>query len=153
MLVATLQPPDGAFDFTRAVDAATGAAIGLLVGSVLLPVDPQRLVGARHLAPVIDGLAAALDFIARAVEDRDEAEADRAVEAVAQLRPEHDELEDSIAAAADAARLSLGRREALLEIGKLSSWPATFGSPWRTPARWRAGSAGRSRPRTPPRPR
>ena len=69
---------------------------------------------------MIDGLAAALDFIAKAVEDRDEAEADRAVEAVARLRPEHDELEDSIAAAADAARLSLGRREALVEIGKLS---------------------------------
>ena len=119
VLVATLQPPDGAVDFTRAVDAATGAAIGLLVGSILLPVDPQRLVR-KDLGPVIDGLAAALDFIAKAVEDRDEAEADRAVEAVARLRPEHDELEDSIAAAADAARLSLGRREALVEIGKLS---------------------------------
>jgi uncharacterized membrane protein YgaE (UPF0421/DUF939 family) len=119
VLVATLQPPDGAFDFTRAVDAATGAAIGLLVGSVLLPVDPLRLVR-KDLGPVIDGLAAALDFIAKSVEDRDEAEADRAVEAVARLRPEHDELEDSIAAAADAARLSLGRRETLVEIGKLS---------------------------------
>jgi uncharacterized membrane protein YccC len=119
VLVATLQPPDGAFDFTRAVDAATGAAIGLLVGSVLLPVDPLRLAR-KDLGPVIDGLAAALDFIAKAVEDRDEAEADRAVEAVGRLRPEHDELEDSIAAAADAARLSLGRRDALVEIGKLS---------------------------------
>ena len=54
------------------------------------------------------------------MEDRDEAEADRAVEAVARLRPEHDELEDSITAAADAARLSLGRRGALVEIGKLA---------------------------------
>jgi uncharacterized membrane protein YgaE (UPF0421/DUF939 family) len=119
VLVATLQPPDGAFDFTRAVDAATGAAIGLLVGSVLLPVDPLRLVR-KGTGPVIDGLAAALDRIAKAVEERDEAEADRAVEAVGRLRPEHDELEDSIAAAADAARLSLGRREALVELGRLS---------------------------------
>ena len=119
VLVATLQPPDGAFDFARAVDAATGAAIGLLIGSVLLPVDPLRLVR-RGTGPVIDGLASALDLIAKAVEDRDEAEADRAVEAVALLRPEHDELEDAIAAAADAARLSLGRREALVEIGRLS---------------------------------
>jgi uncharacterized membrane protein YgaE (UPF0421/DUF939 family) len=119
VLVATLQPPDGAFDFTRAVDAATGAAIGLLVGSVLLPVDPLRLVR-KGTGPVIDGLAATLDRIAKAVEERDEAEADRAVEAVGRLRPQHDELEDSIAAAADAARLSLGRREALVELGKLS---------------------------------
>jgi uncharacterized membrane protein YgaE (UPF0421/DUF939 family) len=119
VLVATLQPPDGAFDFTRAVDAATGAAIGLLVGSILLPVDPLRLAR-KDLAPVIDGLAAALDHIAKAVEDRDEAGADLAVEAVARLRPEHDELEDSIAAAADAARLTLGRRGVLVEIGNLS---------------------------------
>jgi uncharacterized membrane protein YccC len=119
VLVATLQPPDGAFDFARAVDAATGAATGLLIGSVLLPVDPLRLVR-RGTGPVVDGLAGALDLIAKAVEDRDEAEADRAVEAVSRLRPEHDELEDAIAAAADAARLSLGRREALVEIGKLS---------------------------------
>ena len=58
----------------------------LLVGSVLLPVDPLRLVR-KDLGPVIDGLAAALDRIAKAVEDRDEAEADRAVEAVARLAP------------------------------------------------------------------
>ena len=119
VLVATLQPPDGAFDFTRAVDAATGAAIGLLVGSVLLPVDPLRLVR-RGTGPVIDGLAEALGHIAKAVDHRDEAEADRAIEAVGELRPQHDDLEDAIAAAADAARLSLGRREALVEIGRLS---------------------------------
>ena len=52
-----LQPPDGAFDFTRAVDAATGAAIGLLVGVGAVPVDPQRLAR-KDLGPVIDGLAA-----------------------------------------------------------------------------------------------
>ena len=119
VLVATLQPPDETFDFARAIDAATGAAIGLLIGSVLLLVDPLRLVR-RGTGPVIDDLAGALDCIAKAVEDLDEAEADRAVEAVAALRPEHDELADAIAAAADAARLSLGRRDALVEIRRLS---------------------------------
>jgi uncharacterized membrane protein YgaE (UPF0421/DUF939 family) len=119
VLVATLQPPEGAFDFARAVDAATGAAVALVVGSLLLPVDPLRMVRAGA-GPVIDELAAALDHIARAVSERDEAEADAAIEAVSELRHQHDELEDSIAAAADAARLSLGRREALTEIGKLS---------------------------------
>jgi uncharacterized membrane protein YgaE (UPF0421/DUF939 family) len=119
VLVATLQPPDGAFDFARAIDAATGAAVALVVGSLLLPVDPLRMVRSGT-GPVIDALAEALGRIARAVELRDETEADGAVQAVAELRPEHDELEDSIAAAADAARLSLGRRDALVEIGKLS---------------------------------
>ena len=119
VLVATLQPPDGAFDFTRAVDAATGAAIALVVGSVLLPVDPLRMVRSGA-GPVVDSLAEALDHVARAVGERSDAEADRAIEAVARIRPQHDELEDALAAAADAARLSLGRREALVEIGKLS---------------------------------
>ena len=119
VLVATLQPPDGAFDFTRAVDAATGAAIALVVGSVLLPVDPLRMVRSGT-GPVVDSLAEARDHVARAVGERSEAEADRAIEAVARIRPQHDELEDALAAAADAARLSLGRREALVEIGKLS---------------------------------
>jgi uncharacterized membrane protein YgaE (UPF0421/DUF939 family) len=119
VLVATLQPPDGAFDFTRAVDAATGAAIALLVGSVLLPVDPLRMVRSGT-GPVVDSLAEALEHVARAVDERSEAEADRAIDAVARIRPQHDELEDALAAAADAARLSFGRREALVEIGKLS---------------------------------
>jgi len=119
VLVATLQPPDGAFDFTRAVDAATGAGVALVVGSVLLPVDPLRMIRGGA-GPVVDGLVEALDRIARAVAERDESEAERAIEAVARLRPQHDDLEDSIAAAADAARLSLGRREALIEIGRFS---------------------------------
>jgi uncharacterized membrane protein YgaE (UPF0421/DUF939 family) len=117
--VATLQPPEGGFDFTRAVDAATGAGIALLVGSVLLPVDPLRMIGAGT-GPVVDSLAEALDRTVRAVEERSEEEADRAIEAVGRIRPQHDELEDALAAAADAARLSLGRREALTEIGRLS---------------------------------
>jgi AcrR family transcriptional regulator len=45
VLVATLQPPDGGFDFDRAVDALTGSGVALVVSSLLLPVNPIRLVG------------------------------------------------------------------------------------------------------------
>ena len=119
VLVATLQAPEGGFDFTRAVDALTGAGIALAVGSLLLPVDSGRMARSEA-GPVIDSLAAALDHIAAAIDRRDAAEADRAVEEVARLRPYHDDLEDSLAAASDSARMSLGRREALEELAKLS---------------------------------
>ena len=68
--------------------------------------------------PVIDSLAAALEGIAAAIEERDESEAERAIERVAELRPRHDDLEDSVAEAVDTARISIGRRSAS------SRWPS-----------------------------
>src|SRR4029079_13655972 len=44
VLVATLQPPEG-FDFTRSLDALVGSATALVVGALLLPIDPGPAVG------------------------------------------------------------------------------------------------------------
>jgi uncharacterized membrane protein YccC len=115
VLVATLQPPDGGFDFGRALDALTGSATALAVGSLLLPVDPVRLVRER-LGPLLDRLAAALESIASALKNRDPAEAERALVAVSLLDPLYDHLTASLAAAGDAARISLGRRGALSRL-------------------------------------
>ena len=59
VLVATLQPPEGSFDFDRALDALVGSGTALVVGSLLLPVDPVRLVR-EGLGPVLDRLATVL---------------------------------------------------------------------------------------------
>ncbi len=119
VLVVALQPPEDSFDFTRALDGLVGAATGVVIGSLLLPADPVRL--ARSGAgPVIDSLASSLDCIATAIEHRDESEAERAIEAVADLRARHDDLEDSVTEAVDTARMSLGRRNALDQVAKLS---------------------------------
>ena len=112
VLVATLQPPEG-FDFNRAVDALVGSGTALAVGALLLPVDPLRLVR-EGLGPVLDRLAAALRRIADALEHRDEADAERALISVSRLDPAYDDLSATVAAASDAARISLSRR------GKLS---------------------------------
>ena len=113
VLVATLQPPDSNFDFTRAIDALVGAATALVVGSLFLPGNPMRMVRGGA-GPVIDGLAGALDHIACAVDKRDAAEADRAIIAVSQLRAVHDELEDALVEAsarrADVDRPARGAR-------------------------------------------
>jgi uncharacterized membrane protein YgaE (UPF0421/DUF939 family) len=111
VLVATLQPPEG-FDFERALDALVGSGTALAVGSLLLPVDPVRLVR-DGLGPVLDRLAAALHGIADALEHRDAREAERALTAVDRVDTLYDHLTATLAAAGDAARISLGWRGAL----------------------------------------
>jgi uncharacterized membrane protein YgaE (UPF0421/DUF939 family) len=111
VLVATLQPPEG-FEFERALDALAGSATALAVGSLLLPVDPVRLVR-EGLGPVLDRLAAVLERIAGGLEQRDEREAERALAAVGRIDALYDHLTAALAAAGDAARISLGRRGAL----------------------------------------
>jgi uncharacterized membrane protein YgaE (UPF0421/DUF939 family) len=111
VLVATLQPPEG-FDFDRALDALVGSGTALAVGSLLLPVDPVRLVR-EGLGPVLDRLAAALHAIADALEHRDAREAERALTAVDRVDAVYDHLSATLVAAGDAARISLGRRGTL----------------------------------------
>jgi uncharacterized membrane protein YgaE (UPF0421/DUF939 family) len=122
VLVATLQPPEG-FDFDRALDALIGSCTALAIGSLLLPVDPVRLVR-DGLGPVLDRLATVLDSIADALERRDEREAERALSAVSRLDPLYDHLSATLAAAGDFARISLGRRGAL---GRLERYVAAVG--------------------------
>ena len=122
MLVATLQPPEG-FDFTRALDALVGSGTALAVSAVLLPVDPVRLVRER-LGPLLDRLAAALVRIAGALERRDEREAERALVALSQLDPLYEHLGEALAAAGDAARISLGRRG---QLGRLERYVLAVG--------------------------
>ena len=122
VLVATLQPPEG-FDFSRALDALVGSATALAVSAVLLPVDPVRLVRER-VGPLLDRLAAALERIAGSLERRDEREAERALVGVSQLDPLYDNLGAALAAAGDAARISLGRRG---QLGRLERYIVAVG--------------------------
>lgn len=122
VLVATLQPPEG-FDFDRSLDALVGSSTGLIVGSLLLPVDPVRLVR-EGLSPVLDRLAGALGRIADALEQRDDREAERALAAASRLDPLYDHLTASLEAAGDAARISLSRRG---KLGRLERYVAAVG--------------------------
>ena len=122
VLVATLQPPEG-FDFARALDALVGSATALVIGALLLPIDPIRLVR-ENLGPVLDRLAAALGTIADALEERDEADAERALTAVMRLDPPYERLAGTLAEAGDAARISLSRRG---KLGRLERYVAAVG--------------------------
>jgi Fusaric acid resistance protein-like len=111
-LVATLQPPDGGFDFDRSIDALVGGVVALIVGSLVLPVNPLRLVR-ESTAPLLDGLAATLEKIGYALRSRDAGAADAAVAAVGRVDALHEAMNAAFEAAGDAARLSPGRRGAL----------------------------------------
>jgi uncharacterized membrane protein YgaE (UPF0421/DUF939 family) len=112
VLVATLQTPTGGFDFDRFLDALTGGVVALVVSSLLLPVDPLRLVRASA-APLLQRLEQALDRIATALETREPDMADEALVEVARVDVAHDALLDALDSAGEAARLSPRRRRTL----------------------------------------
>jgi len=112
VLVATLQPPDGGVDFTRALDALVGGVVALVVSSLVLPVNPMRLV-AESAGPVLDRLVAALGQIATALTTRRPDAADAALLAVARVDGAHEHLLETLEAAGEAARLSPQRRGSL----------------------------------------
>ncbi len=111
VLVATLQPPDGGVDFGRALDALVGGGCALLVSSLLLPVNPLRMLS-RGAVPVLDGLLEALEHLHEALAERRPAAADAALLALARADGVQDGLVDTLEAAGEAARLSPQRRGA-----------------------------------------
>jgi uncharacterized membrane protein YgaE (UPF0421/DUF939 family) len=112
VLVATLQPPEGGVDFGRALDALVGGGVALLVSSLLLPVNPIRLLR-ESAGPVLDGLADALERIAEALSERHPEGADAALLAVADADAVHAGLVSTLEAAGEAARMSPQRRGSL----------------------------------------
>jgi uncharacterized membrane protein YgaE (UPF0421/DUF939 family) len=112
VLVATLQPPDGGVDFGRALDALVGGGCALLVSSLLLPVNPLRLLR-ESAGPVIDALVEALEQLSEALTARRPAAADAALLALARADGVHDGLVGMLETAGEAVRLSPQRRGAL----------------------------------------
>ena len=113
MLVATLQPPDGGVDFGRALDALVGGGCALLVSSLLLPVNPLRLLS-ESAGPVLDGLVEALEQPAEALADAPSRGRRRgAAGARPRRRRPATAWSDTLEAAGEAARLSPQRRGAL----------------------------------------
>jgi uncharacterized membrane protein YgaE (UPF0421/DUF939 family) len=112
VLVATLQPPEGGFDFDRALDALVGSGTALVISSLVLPVHPMRLVS-ESSRPVLDRLVAALGQIATALTTRQPEAADAALLAVARVDGAHEHLLETLEAAGEAARLSPQRRGTL----------------------------------------
>jgi uncharacterized membrane protein YgaE (UPF0421/DUF939 family) len=119
VLVATLQPPEGGFDFGRSLDALVGGGVALVVSSLLLPVHPMRLVR-ESTEPVLERLVAALGQIATALTTHRPETADAALLAVARVDGAHEQLLETLEAAGEAARLSPQRRGSLEGIDRFA---------------------------------
>jgi Fusaric acid resistance protein-like len=119
VLVATLQPPDGGVDFGRALDALVGGGSALLVSSLLLPVNPLRLLR-ESAGPVLDGLVDALEELSEALTTRRPAAADAALLALARADGIHDGLVGTLETAGEAVLLSPQRRGALGGLDRYS---------------------------------
>jgi uncharacterized membrane protein YgaE (UPF0421/DUF939 family) len=111
-LVATLQPPDGGVSFARAVDALLGGSIALAVSALVLPANPVRMV--REAAtPVLAELAGVLDDVAAALEHRDRAAVQTALERGRGIDELARDLDDALTAGRETALLAPPRRHAL----------------------------------------
>ena len=76
VLVATIQPPVDGLTFERALDALVGGVTGLVVASVVFPLDPPTVVR-RAIEPVFEVLSETLAGVGEALRhhDRERAEA------------------------------------------------------------------------------
>jgi uncharacterized membrane protein YgaE (UPF0421/DUF939 family) len=111
-LVATLQPPDGGVSFARAVDALLGGGIALAVSALVVPANPVRMVR-EAAAPVLAELAAVLEDIAIALERRERAAAQLALERGRGIDELARDLDEALTVGRETARLAPPRRRSL----------------------------------------
>jgi len=114
-LVATLQPPDGGVSFARAVDALLGGGVALAVSALVFPVHPGRMVRAAA-APVLAELAAVLDDVADALERRDRAAVQGALERGRAIDELARDLDEALTVGRETAWLVPPRRRTLRTV-------------------------------------
>ncbi|MFI6333189.1 aromatic acid exporter family protein [Micromonospora chersina] len=105
VLIATLSPSVRNLEIPRFVDAFIGGGVALIVTSVLLPLNPLRVIN-RAAQPALDMLAEQLSETAQALEDRDVGRAGIAMERLRRNKAELQELTDAVAGAREATTLS-----------------------------------------------
>ena len=117
VLVVTLSPPDlTGISFSRSLDAAVGAATALIVSLLVLPIDVVRLI--REAAePVLAELAATLDDIAAALEQRSEAGTEAALLRARAIDDDLGRFREAIDVGQEGGMTTIGRRTARRQIG------------------------------------
>jgi uncharacterized membrane protein YgaE (UPF0421/DUF939 family) len=111
-LVATLQPPDGGISFARSIDALLGGGVALIISAVVLPAHPARMVR-QAAAPVLAELAAVLDDVAAALESRDRAAVQTALDRGRGIDELARNLDEALVVGRETAYLAPPRRRML----------------------------------------
>ncbi|RNH98181.1 aromatic acid exporter family protein [Micromonospora aurantiaca] len=105
VLIATLSPTVRNLEVPRFVDAFVGGGSALVVTSVLLPLNPLRVIN-RAARPALDMLAEQLQSTARALVDRDPGHAELAMRRLRRNKAEVQALTDAVEGAREATTLS-----------------------------------------------
>ncbi|GHJ53044.1 hypothetical protein Nm8I071_23510 [Nonomuraea sp. TT08I-71] len=105
VLVATLSPTERNLEIPRFVDAFVGGGVALLVTSVLLPLNPLRLIN-RAARPALDMLAEQLRITAEGLRDRNAGGVRQAMDRLRRNKEELQALIDAVQGAKEATTLS-----------------------------------------------
>ncbi|MEU2612436.1 FUSC family protein [Micromonospora sp. NPDC007271] len=108
VLIVTLSPSTKNLEVPRFIDAAIGGGIALLVSSILLPLNPLRVIN-RAARPALDLLAGQLDVCAEALRTRDRAAAQRALFRLRENKAELAEFSEAIEGAKETVTISPAR--------------------------------------------
>ncbi|WP_435204549.1 FUSC family protein [Micromonospora sp. bgisy143] len=105
VLIATLEPPLRELSIPRFVDAAVGGLVGLGVGLLVAPINPQRTL-LRLAEPVVGPAADIMHDLATALRTRDLGDAERSLRRLRGLDPRLAALDDGLSAAQEVTRLA-----------------------------------------------
>lgn len=121
ILVVALHRPHGGSQ--RLLDALTGGAVALLIGAVLFPADPRRLVedAARH---VLEVLADGLSRVADALRDPEQVVSGWSLEIARNVHASLAALAQAQETAAGVVKHAPGRRRARAAVERLSAQAA-----------------------------
>ncbi|MFC6022796.1 aromatic acid exporter family protein [Plantactinospora solaniradicis] len=108
VLIATLSPVERNLEIPRVVDAVTGGVVGLAVVSLLLPLNPIRIVN-RAAGPVLHTLTTQLRETGRALRDQDSDRAWRALTALRSMSPDVERLGEAISGAQEVVTIAPAR--------------------------------------------
>jgi len=110
VLVVALAPPQhGGIYYARFLDSLSGGVIGLLVGALLLPVNPI-VVARRNANPLLEELSGVLRDVARVLLAGDSGGAERALGRARALDAKVDDLREAVQAGSEVARFAPLRR-------------------------------------------
>jgi uncharacterized membrane protein YgaE (UPF0421/DUF939 family) len=115
ILIVLIEPANAGFPPTRLIEALAGGGVALAISALAFPLNPILLV-ARSTQAIFADLGRTLEEVASALEERDGARAQAALQAARNIDEGVRELEESLSLGRETARFSPGRRSSRDEI-------------------------------------
>lgn len=105
VVIATLSPVDPNLEWPRILDAVIGGAVGLVVVTLLFPVNPMRVLD-RAATPIVQLVSAELRTIATALNERDAEQATASLQRLRDSGPDLARLSQALDGAKEVVSLA-----------------------------------------------